>query len=261
MKIAREDGTSSLRKAIGVLKCFSEERRELSMTDVAHALALPPATAARILGALVEEGLLERDERSKRYQLGIQCLRMGKIANLSGTLRVCARPFMEKLRDRFDETVNLYVREGRVRICYAQCETTSTLRRSIPLGSRFPLAAGAAGRCLLAWMPPEFIREVMEDLSPFTENTVTERARFLELLEETKRNLFTISRAERERGVLAIASPVFDAPGSVRASLSIAGPASRFTDAIIEEMIVMLKQVAVEFSELLSSGKKAEGER
>jgi DNA-binding IclR family transcriptional regulator len=255
MRAKKEDGTSSLRKAIGVLKCFSEDRRELSMTEVAADMDMPPGTAMRILNALTEEGLLERGERTKLYRLGIQCLRLGRVANLSGTLRVCARPFMEKLRDSFNETSNLYIREKFDRVCYAQCETTSSLRRSIPLGARLPLTAGAAGRCLLAWMPPEFIDEAIAQLRPFTENTITARERFLELLAETKRDGYAVSHAEREEGVIAVAVPIFDAPDHVCASLSLSGPDFRFTDAIILEMIAMLKNCSAEFSRILIGGK------
>ncbi|MDR1875485.1 MAG: IclR family transcriptional regulator [Synergistaceae bacterium] len=251
----KEGGTSSLRKAIGVLKCFSEDRRELSMTEMAQMLRLPLGTASRILNALAEENLLVRDERTRLYQLGVECLRMGKIAKLSGSLRTCALPFMKNLRNRFNETVNMYVREGHMRVCYAQCETASPLKRSIPLGARFPLGAGAAGRCLLAWAPKEFVLEVIAELRPFTENTVMDKEKIWALLERTKRERYSLSFAEREKGVAAVAVPLFDAQDSVCASLSIAGPDIRFMKETVEEMIVALKETSVKLSAILSGGR------
>jgi DNA-binding IclR family transcriptional regulator len=251
-----KDGTSSLRKAIGILKCFSEERTELSMTEVTHMTRLPPGTASRMLNALVEEHLLERGERDKLYRLGVHCLRMGKIARKSGALRTCVLPFMERLRDCFNETVSLYVRQDYTRVCYAQCETKSALRRSIPVGSILPLAAGAAGRCLLAWMPEAFIGEAMRELRPYTENTILEEKEIRTLLERTRQELYSVSRAEREKGVTAVAVPLFDAKDSVCASLSISGPDMRFSEQNIEEMVLALKKTALDLSEILSGGNQ-----
>lgn len=250
----KEDGTSSLRKAIRVLKCFSEDKRRLSMTEIAQLLSLPPGTASRILNALVEENFLERDERTKLYQLGVYCLRMGKIAEVSDSLRALSLPFMEKLCDRFNETVNMYIRRGKVRVCYAQCETTSPLKRSVPLGSVFTLSAGAAARCLLAWAPMELVREVIEDIRPFTENTITEQEIFMKGLEETRHNLYSVSYAEREPGVVAVAAPIFGSPGVPCASISIAGPEIRFTKEIVAEMICALRETSLELSNILCGG-------
>lgn len=221
------------------------------MTEIAQGLGLPAGTASRILNALVEENFLERNERTKLYQLGVYCLRMGKIAEASDALRVMALPFMERLRDRFNETVNMYIRKGKLRVCYAQCETTSPLKRSVPLGSVFSLAAGAAGRCLLAWASSDFIFEVIEELQPFTENTIMERKRIMEALEETRRNLYSVSYAERERGVVAVAVPIFGSPGVPCASISIAGPDVRFTPETVADMIHALKTVSFELSNIL----------
>ncbi|GHS95822.1 IclR family transcriptional regulator [Synergistales bacterium] len=254
MKNEKETGTGSLRKAISILKCFSEERVELSMTEVARLTNLTLGTASRILAALRDENLLEREERSKLYRLGVYCMRMGKIAKRSGALRSCALPFMERLRDRFNETVNLYLREDISRVCYAQCETTSPLKRSILLGARFPLSAGAAGRCLLAWATADFTQNVLSDIKPFTENTVTDIAKIQKLLEQTRRDRFAVSYSEREKGVAAVAVPIFDAPNSVCASMSIAGPDMRFTAIVVNEMIIALKKTSEELSEILSGG-------
>jgi DNA-binding IclR family transcriptional regulator len=249
--MANETGALLLYKAIRVLKCFTENSIELSMSDIADKLGLPAGTASRILNALASENLLERNRETKKYQLGVYCLRMGRIAEMSGTLRTFAAPCMRALRDRFNETVSLYIRNGKQRVCHAQFETMSALKRSIPLGASFTIAAGASGRCFMAWMPQAEVDELIEDLQRFTENTITDRAEILRLLEQTRRDLFAFSREEREMGVAAAAVPIFNAPDSVCASISIAGPSIRFTEEIVAEMIRALKKTSGEMSAVL----------
>lgn len=250
-KTIKEDGTSSLRKAIRVLKCFDEERKEFSMTEIAQKLDFPTGTASRILNALLEEKLLERNERTKLYSLGLYCLRLGKLAERSGILRVYAYPLMEELRNHFNETVNLYIREGFFRVCYAQRETFSPLKRTVPLGGRFPLWAGAAGRCILAWQTQSFIELVLNEIAPITENTITDKVAVLKLLERVKSDGYSTSVAERELGVAAVAVPIFDSPDSVFASMSISGPQSRFTEDLVEEMVVAMKNASQKLSRIL----------
>lgn len=249
--MTREDGTSSLRKAIDVLKCFDEEHDELSMTEIAQKMGFPTGTASRILNALQEEGLLERSERTRLYRLGLYCLRLGRLAGLSGVLRTHALPLMKALRDRFNETVNLYVKEGHLRVCYAQCETLSPLRRTVPLGGKFPLWAGAVGRCLLAWQPEDFVERVLDEIVPMTENTIVDKFKVRELLQRVRVDGYATSVAEREPGVAAVAVPIFDAPSSVCASMSITGPLSRYTESSVREMIVAMKEASRQLSEQL----------
>ena len=243
-KVVKEDGTSALRKAINVFKCFSEESRELSLSDIANKLGLPLPTASRILGTLVEERLLERDEKTKLYQLGVYCLRLGKIAQESGSLRRCALPYLEQLRDQFGETANLYIRRGTSRICYAQRETLAHLKRTVPVdGTPFPLYAGAAGRCLLAWAPATILDAVlctMKSLTPFTAT----QDKLLAELEKTRSMGYTVSYSEREVGVTAVAAPIFDSPNSACAAITLSGPEVRFTQEVVEQMITALTKAA-----------------
>lgn len=247
-KVVKEDGTSALRKAINVFKCFSEEERELSLSDIANKLGIPLPTASRILGTLVEERLLERDEKTKLYQLGIYCLRLGKIAQESGTLRRCALPYLERLRDQFKETANLYIRRGTSRICYAQRETLLPLKRTVRVdGTPFPLYAGAAGRCLLAWAPEEILQSVLSSMESLTPFTATQE-KLLAELEQTRSRGYAVSYSEREVGVTAVAAPVFDSHLSACAAITLSGPEVRFTEDIVEQMIHSLKSVALELS-------------
>ena len=247
-KTIKEDGTSALRKAIHVFKCFSEEESELSLSDIANKLGIPLPTASRILGTLVEERLLERNEKTKLYQLGLYCLRLGKIAEESGTLRRCALPYLERLRNQFNETANLYIRRGTSRICYAQRETFASLRRSVRIdGTEFTLYAGAGGRCLLAWAPQDVLEAVlckMESLTPFT----ADRETLMKELDETRLKGYAVSYSEREIGVTAVAAPVFDSPGSVCAAITLSGPEARFTEEVVAQMIAAIKKTAQELS-------------
>ena len=68
-------GDSMTERIVRVLDTFTTDRTTQTATDIARRAELPSSTAHRIVGELVGEGLLERDEEG-RIRLGMRlCLR------------------------------------------------------------------------------------------------------------------------------------------------------------------------------------------
>ena len=232
-----EGGTAALKKGLSVLTCFSWYAPALSVSEIAAKLSLPLSTASRIVSALVETGFLDRDEDSRQLRLGSVCYYLGSLAKRSGALRTVALPYMEELRRRINETVNLYLREGRIRVCYEQLESSHNLKRSAKLGDRFPLWAGASGRCFLAFMKPEDVASILKDATPLTPNTLVDPAKVEERLRVVRTRGYEMSSAEREQGVSSVAVPIFDASNMPVACLTVSGPIPRFTESMVAELV------------------------
>ena len=245
---AREDGASALKKGLSVLSCFTWLKSAKSLTEIARELDMPLPTAARLTKALEERGFLERDKKSKLFSLGFQCYLLGSIAKKTGGLRTIALPYMENLRKQFNETVNLYVREGDSRICYEQVESSHNLKRSARLGARFPLWAGASGRCFLAFMIEEEVRRILGQVDPLTPNTILEKETVMEKNRTLRVLGYGISVSEREWGVSSVAVPIFDASAQPLACMTLSGPTARFTEEMVRELIPALKKACLEIS-------------
>ena len=129
-----EVGNTSIKKALSVLLCFSRKAPEWSMTELSRKLDLPLSTTSRILGSLVEEHFLDRDPETKTFRLGTRLIYLGALAKESLNLRKYALPVMVALRNLFGETVNLYIKQGKYRVCDEQVESLHTLKRSAQLG-------------------------------------------------------------------------------------------------------------------------------
>ncbi|MDR1730611.1 MAG: IclR family transcriptional regulator [Synergistaceae bacterium] len=242
----------SIKKSLAVLTCFNEDNMELRLSEIASKLDMPLPTASRIINALLEEGFIEREEKKKIYRLGVKCYYLGAIAQKAGLLRNIAYEQMAALRNQFNETVNLYVRDGKYRVVYDQMECSHSLRRSVRIGEKFPLYVGASGRCLMAYMLQSEVREILKDAVKITEHTIVDIEPVNARLEEIRRNGYDISVSEREEGILCVASTILEAWKKAAGVIALTGPSFRFTDDVLSVAIPAVKNAAAAVSARLN---------
>ncbi|CAN5172157.1 IclR family transcriptional regulator [soil metagenome] len=195
-------GVGVLDKAVGILAFLSEDG-PASLAEVVGGTGLSRPTAHRLLSALEMHHLVARHDG--RYVLGSRLLGWGNRAGVSPDLIEAARPVLAKLRDETDESTQLYVREGRQRVCVAIAERGTGLKATVAVGAVMPLDLGSAGTVLLAFSGPDADARLA---------LVRERG-------------WAESVAEREAGVASVSAPVFGPDGRLRAAVSASGPISR----------------------------------
>lgn len=120
------------------------------------------------------------------------------------------------LQESTGESVQLYRREGAVRVCIAASEPPTGLRDTVPVGTRLTMTAGSAAKILAAWASPETRTMLLLDAA-YSERT----------LADIRRRGWAHSVSERVEGVASASAPVFDAAGDVIAAVSISGPIGR----------------------------------
>jgi DNA-binding IclR family transcriptional regulator len=157
--------------------------------------------------------LLRRDGDG-RWRLGPALRELGEGA--VDPLLDAAAVVLPRLRDITGESVQLYRRDGMVRVCVAAAEPPSGLRDTVPVGARLPMTAGSGAKVLAAWADPAVQRAVLGE-AVFGERT----------LMEVRRRGWAQSVAEREPGVASVSAPVRDASGVVIAAVSVSGPVER----------------------------------
>ena len=191
-------------KAVGILSLLAEGG-PATLAGVVRGTGLARPTAYRLLSALEAHGLVAREDG--RYSLGSRLLGWGAVG--SGLVEA-ARPVLAALRDRTEESTQLYVREGDRRVCVASVERMGGgLRDAVPVGAVLPLEQGSGGRVLLAW------------------SDGAEGGPDAEGLAEVRDRGWAESVAEREVGVASVSAPVFGPDGGLRAAVCASGPIHR----------------------------------
>jgi IclR family transcriptional regulator, KDG regulon repressor len=150
---------STVERALDVLRAFTHQQPELSLTDISVATGLHKTTAFRLLSTLSRRGMTMKDPRTGLYRLGFGVVALSEVAKSSTGFITEARPFMRRIRDELNETVYIAVRVGDDRINLDQLEGIRDFRRVVAIGKLNPLYVGSTSHVLLAAMPDEEIAD------------------------------------------------------------------------------------------------------
>ena len=239
----------SVDRAASLLLALGESAGEAGVTELARRLGLHKSTASRLLATLERRGLVEQDEETGKYRLGLVVIRLAERAERTLDLRGIAMPELERLARLTRETTGLGSIEGDQLLTVAQADGPNLIAVGDWTGRATPLHCVASGKVLLAALAErEVLRVVRKGLSAYTERTITELEPLLEELSRVRRRGYATAMGEFELGLNAVAAPVHDARGAVIAAVDIWGPAFRLTPRRIPELASQAREAAAAIS-------------
>jgi len=211
----------AIRRATELLAAFGPDRRRMTLTQLANRTGLPLTTAHRLLGVLVDCGLLERDEGGA-YHVGLRLWEIASLAPRGLGLREVALPFMEDLFAVTQENVQLGIRDGLESVFVERLAGRSAVPVLTRVGGRFPLHPTALGRVLLAYAPSDVQEAVLAGpLAAYTPMTVTDPRALRRILADVRSLGWAVNDRQVTVDSLSVAAPVRAADGSVVAAVSV----------------------------------------
>ena len=97
----------SVDRAAALLLALGESQGEAGVTELARRLGLHKSTASRLLATLQKRGLVEQDDETGKYRLGLVVIRLAERAERTLDLRGIALPELERLARLTHETTGL----------------------------------------------------------------------------------------------------------------------------------------------------------
>jgi len=238
-----------LAKGLQVIRAFSRGHAALTLSEVARSAGVPAATARRCLMTLEELGYLTRSGRT--FLLRPKVLELGAAYLESMDIEQLTRTHLEDLARRTADSAALCVLDGADIVYVARTSVRTLVRLEAHVGSRFPAHATSTGRVLLAGLGPERLQRYFATVKPrtFTEQTVTDIRQLRLLVDESRRNAYSVVQDELGYGVIALAVPVLDKAGHVVAALNTSSHTRRTTRAkLVRERLAMLQDVSRQIS-------------
>jgi IclR family KDG regulon transcriptional repressor len=241
-------GAQAVHRVLRVLLCWTSGEPTRSLTEIANDTGLTLPTAHRMVKALQSEGFLAHDSASGRYGVGPTVMDLARVVLQRADedeLVLVALPHMERIRAITGETVGIHVPMSDSRICVAELVSRQQTRAASGVGRSFKLPGGAAGRVLTAWSSER--REMVRAGKDTSSAAARLRRDVLESSAKVREDGYAITFNEAIPGAAAVAIPVFDSNGDVRASIGVMGPVDRWTKA---KMLEFLPAVIDEVTEI-----------
>jgi DNA-binding IclR family transcriptional regulator len=219
----------SVDNALRILQALRDSG-QLRVSEIAAELGIARSTAHRLLSMLVYRDFATRSEDHAYLPgpaLSAPPLHGEPMARLRGELR----PYMEALRDRVAETVNLQVRLGAQTRFLATVESNQVLRVGDRQGTILPAWVTSGGKALLAELPDAQLTAVLRSASGRPPHGLAEAARraLIPELRVIREQGWAENLEESESGLCAVGMCVRDAAGTIVAALSVAAPAARYS--------------------------------
>ena len=198
----------SLARGLRVIRAFTVDRPEMTLSDIARATDLSRATARRFLLTLVDLGYVRTD--GKLFTLTPRVLELG-FSYFSGlSLPEVARPHLEQLSRDLGESTSASLLDGDDIVYVARVPTRRIMTVGISIGTRLPAYATSMGRVLLAALPSAELDACLVRLDPtgFTPSTLTDPERLRSELDAVREHGWSVVDQELEVGLRSVAVPV-----------------------------------------------------
>ena len=127
-----------------------------------------------------------------------------------------------------------------------------TLGSRTVTGERAKLYCTSVGKAILARMKNEEIEELLDDeLEAFTENTITDKKKLREEIEQIRVKGYGVDNMELLYGIKCVGVALMNHKGQVEAGLSVSAPSLRMGDEKIQNIANILKRYAREIEKRL----------
>jgi DNA-binding IclR family transcriptional regulator len=221
----------SLERAVAVLRTVARSTEPSTTTEIAAAVGLPRATAARMLATLADAGLVDRPAGDRGWILGYELMRLARTADpYSGFIRR-AHATLEQLTARTGESSVLAITRPPLEVeIVSQVDAPTLLRATNWVGRHFGLHASVSGKLAFARLAPAERDALLADhaFAAYTARTIVDRAQFRGEIERVRADGIAWSIDELELGLAMVGVDVPRAsPLGAVASVGIMGPTSR----------------------------------
>jgi DNA-binding IclR family transcriptional regulator len=242
-----------IEKMVQILDYIAEHNGSARLTDICNELNMVKSTAHGILLTMEGLDLIVKDKSTNLYALGIKLFRYGKIFEQNYSVKDLIHPYLEKLSAKYQECAHTGVPDGDCVLYVDMLETDHAVRLQARTGGRDPLYCTSIGKVILANMTEQEVEEYFDrmDIEQKTDNTITDLVEMKKALQVIRANRISYDIEELEKGLVCVASGIFNPEGELVAAIGISSPNGRVGMDTLEEMGNDIQKYCLEVEKLL----------
>lgn len=242
----------SIHRAVTILE-FLAENPQAQLKEITEHFQLSKSTIYSILMTLVDEKLVVKNPTTASYSISNKWGLLYETAKKNFPLEKLMEPYMQQLKELYDETVHLSVLKEDKVFYVAKKESSHPLRESSPVGTNDALWYAACGKLLMAFQDSNYQKTYLQKTlaqggTPL--NHEKNLQEFYKELDRIKKNHFAVDMGRLNNGVNCLAVPISNQRQEVVAALSIFVPVRRSSTEKLQKILESLTVISQEVSHL-----------
>jgi len=224
----------AVENALDILETLAEETPDGTLPYLAKKLGISRNKAFRLLATLENRGLVEKEEWSGNYRLGISTVELAQRFLKNISLIKHAHPVMEGLVRRHDEAVYMTVLRGSEVLFLDMVDCDQQIKAAPLVGKRFPFFTNAAGKAIKALES----RDLLEKFFHRRNKDIPDLAGLEVELDTIREKGVAVDSGGLGEGIVSVAVAVRDYAGKVVGALTMLGPSFRMVASRLENEII-----------------------
>lgn len=244
---------TSLARGLLVIQAFSQQRQQLSISQLSKRTGLSRASVRRCLHTLSKLGFAGTDD-AKNFYLRARILTLGHSYLSSMPLATAAQPILDHLSQILHESCSIALLDGTEIVYLARANVTRIMAIDLGVGTRLPAFCTSIGRVLLSYLPQELLEAILPkiEFTRYTERTITSIEKLKQAMTTVRREGYAIIDQELELGLRSMAVPVRNSSGRVVAAINVGAHGQRVSVQDMQtRFLPYLRAAAQELSLLL----------
>ena len=248
---------NTIGKAVAIVETLRTANRPLSIKEISESLNLNKSSLHHHIKSLTEHGYLQQDGESRKYDIGLNLVRVGQAYLQRLNVRERGHHYLEQLSKQLNQTVHMLVLDNREAVYVDKVDVNhqpGALKCSSFIGQRTDVYSTAAGKILLSDLEQGSLDMLLKDLvlKPITDYTITKKSLFTKELTLTKEMGYGLDLQEHSVGLQCIAVPVLNLHSQCVAAISVSCPISTIsTEMLKSEIYEQLKETGLEISKAM----------
>ncbi len=237
---SKKDFVEALARGLEVIRSFDRIHAKQTITQISERTLLARPTVLRLLLTLEELGYVRNQDNLYSLTPKVVDLGMAYVSALG--LYGAAKPHMENLSKKVDQTISLAELDGSDIVYTGRVEVPKIVSVGVTVGARLPSASTALGRVLLAAVPDSELPTVLStpSLSMYIPRTRFTAEHIRPRLQTVREQGWAESDEDLQYGVQAIAAPIRGEDGRVFAAIGLGTHTSEVEKGIVRERFLPL---------------------
>jgi DNA-binding IclR family transcriptional regulator len=235
----RRKGIQSIEHGVKILESLVDSRKALPLKTLASRSGMSASMAHRYLTSFIRADLVQQDQVSGHYDLGALALRLGLAAlNRSDYMQIADDEFKQLVaRVDIDGHISIWGTYGVTIVRYHNRH--APIISNFRLGDVLPLLDSAAGRIFLTYLNAATTNPILQSETAKTDDAKLTAKEIKSITDLVRRQKYAWIDGQVFHSIRAIAVPIFDPQGELRASMSlVSNQASlvHFPNSILDDL-------------------------